>query len=195
MLLMEANKTIYKDLKEDLENKKLSNLDLYPKTVEECKTLLNNVHVPPARAKPAAAPTEDVAFAQEGDEKEKGGPGIKTNSAGQSGCFHCGSDDHLVSDCPKLTAEQRAQFIEDRRRAGAKKSGATHAQFAVAAEHGVTMHAAEREAAASNSVLLDNCSTMHTFCDEGQLEDARQVGTTLHAHCNAGDTIPDVAYG
>ncbi len=36
--------------------------------------------------------------------------GARTNSEGESHCFHCGEDDHWAWECPLLLAEQQEQL-------------------------------------------------------------------------------------
>ena len=35
--------------------------------------------------------------------------GMRTNSAGDSHCYHCGAEDHWANECPELAGEQQAQ--------------------------------------------------------------------------------------
>jgi hypothetical protein len=40
----------------------------------------------------------------------KSGDGPRTNSKGESHCFHCGGADHWAYECPELTGDQQGQL-------------------------------------------------------------------------------------
>ncbi len=41
---------------------------------------------------------------------EKLGHGLRTNSKGESHCFHCGGANHWAYKCPELTGDQQGQL-------------------------------------------------------------------------------------
>ena len=113
-------------MRDKLENASLFGDDNYPKDQAELLHIMNKYKPEIARIqRNQQNNTEKLAFIQAGSEKEKlakaakaglkatpSGGGNKTNMAGESSCFHCGSEDHWQYDCPKLSAAEKADLLK-----------------------------------------------------------------------------------
>ena len=101
----------YNILKARLANTQLLGDDQYPKSRETALNLLNHF-----QAESYTTPTmfqEDVAFIQaDANVDTVAGDSPKTNSKGQSECFHCGKADHWSYACPKLTGKEREELTK-----------------------------------------------------------------------------------
>jgi len=126
-MLSGASNSRYKELKDYLENQYVTGSDNYPRSVEGVLALMNNFRVSEPRRGGYRTGGEDdgLAFVQEGgddnkEEKEgaivtqsgkKEEKEVKTNSKGESACFHCGGKDHWIRECPELTEAQKGQIL------------------------------------------------------------------------------------
>ena len=148
LALSGANATRFGGLRDKLENASLFGDNNYPKDQAELLHIMNKYKPEVARIqRNQQNNTEELAFVQAGSEKEKlakaakaglkatpAGGGTKTNMAGESSCFHCGSEDHWQYDCPKLTPGERADLLkikEDRDAKRREKGGKIIAQIGV----------------------------------------------------------------
>eukprot|EP00956_Cyclotella_meneghiniana_P028544 scaffold66757_cov136-Cyclotella_meneghiniana.AAC.1 len=129
-MLSGAQERRYGSLKLQLENDYTLGNDRYPKDTEGVLGLLNNYRDPyqrrqyrPGEERGGQPKEEDgLQFVQEGTNEEKEGaimaqqgkkPGgeAKTNSKGESNCFHCGGKDHWVTDCPDLNEANKGSLM------------------------------------------------------------------------------------
>jgi hypothetical protein len=88
----------------------------------------------------------------------KSGDGSRTNSTGESHCFHCGGADHWAYKCPKRTGDQRGQLhinlqAQDNTGGGQEEEGHQLPNIRLA-QGGVLPN---------NWAYLDGCSTVTAF--------------------------------
>ena len=116
LTLSGANGARFGGLRDKLENESLFGNDNYPKDQAELLHIMNKYKPEIARIqRNPQKNTEELAFIQAGGEKEKKlaqakatdkavPPGAaakkKTNSQGQTTCFHCESESHWQYECP-----------------------------------------------------------------------------------------------
>lgn len=128
-MLSGAQDRRYSGLKLQLENEYTLGEDRYPKDTKATLGLLNNYRDLGQRRYqqvndrvPQPKEEDRLQFVQEGEtEKNEGAVmaqqaqkkpgGTKTNSKGESNCFHCRSSGHWVTDCPELTEEDKGSLL------------------------------------------------------------------------------------
>jgi hypothetical protein len=106
---------------------------------------------------------------------------VRTNSKGESHCFHCRAIDHWAFECPQLSKEQQAQSHmnvrsqEEREQEQAKEG---HQLPNVMLAQAGELH--------DNQAYLDGCSTVTTFKTAKYLREIEMVLGGIKINCNAG---------
>jgi hypothetical protein len=123
----------------------------------------------------------------------KSGNGPRTNSKGESHCFHCGVPDHWANECPKLTADQQGhlhmnlQYKKDR---GDAQQEEGHQLLSVMLARGgaLLLH---------NRAYLDGCFMITTFKNGKYLKGVKKVQEGIKINCNAGSVTTNLrgSYG
>eukprot|EP00956_Cyclotella_meneghiniana_P000563 scaffold626_cov49-Cyclotella_meneghiniana.AAC.1 len=212
-MLSGANDRKYGGLKLQLENDYTLGNDRYPRDVEAVLGLLNNYRDPnqrrfrgPADDKTPQEPRDEdglqfvqegttdntgAIMAQQGNKNDKKNE-AKTNSKGESGCFHCGDPGHWVTDCPDLTEEKKGSLL-------IQADGAIISQVGSRTEP-MTDGKAERKIKTlkqcirsgglrRNYLYLDTCTTNNQVVNPAYLTDIHQAESPLHLHTNAGTSV------
>lgn len=121
-------------------------------------------------------------MAQQGQKKPAG---TKTNSKGESNCFHCGAKDHWVTDCPELTEENKGSLL-------IQADGAMISQ--VQNDKHTTVAGQPKKAIRSgglrpNYLYLDTCTTNNQVVNPAYLTDIHKAESALYLHMYAGTSV------
>jgi hypothetical protein len=109
------------------------------------------------------------------------GDGPRTNSKGESHCFHCGAANHWAYECPELTGDQQGQLhinLQAQDNAGGDKEGEGHQLLNITLAQGGALP--------DNRAYLDGCSTVTTFKNDKYLKGVKKVREGIKIICNAG---------
>jgi hypothetical protein len=105
---------------------------------------------------------------------------VRTNSKGESHCFHCGAMSHWAFECPQLSKEQQAQLhmnvrSQEEREQEQPKEG--HQLLNV-----MLTQAGELP---DNQAYLDGCSTVTVVKTDKYLREIKMVPRGIKINCNA----------
>jgi hypothetical protein len=113
----------------------------------------------------------------------KSGDGPRTNSKGESDCFHCGGANHWAYKCPELTGDQQGQLhinlqvqVQDNAGGGQEEEG--HQLLNITLAQGGVLP--------DNRAYLDGCSTVMAFKNDKYLKGVKKVRERIKINCNAG---------
>ncbi len=107
--------------------------------------------------------------------------GPRTNSKGESHCFHCGAADHWAYKCPELSGEQQDQLHMTLQGEG---EGGNIGQ-----EEGpqlLNMALVQGGALPDNQAYLDGCSTGTAFKSKKYLKGVKMLARGIRINCNTG---------
>jgi hypothetical protein len=109
------------------------------------------------------------------------GDGPRTNSKGESHCFHCGGANHWAYESPELTGDQQGQLhinlqVQDNAGGGQEEEG--HQLLNVTLAQGGALP--------NNQAYLDGCSTVTAFKNDKYLKGVKKVREGIKINCNAG---------
>jgi hypothetical protein len=109
------------------------------------------------------------------------GDGPRTNSKGESQCFHCRGANHWAYECPELTGDQQGQLhinlqVQDNTGGGQEEEG----------HQLLNITLTQRGALPNNWAYLDGCSTVMAFKNDKYLEGVKKVREGIKINCNAG---------
>eukprot|EP00956_Cyclotella_meneghiniana_P042120 scaffold248363_cov77-Cyclotella_meneghiniana.AAC.3 len=191
-MLSGAQERRYGGLKLQLENDYTLGNDRYPKDTEGVLGLMNNYRDPYQRRQyrtpddRGGQPKEEdgLQFVQEGTNEgnegavmaqqgKKPGGETKTNSKGESNCFHCGAKDHWITDCPDLNEANKGSLMM-------QLDGALISQLKKCIRSGGLRR---------NYLYLDTCTTNNQVVNPAYLKGVHKADTPLHLHTNAGTSV------
>ncbi len=107
--------------------------------------------------------------------------GPRTNSKGESHCFHCGAANHWVYKCPELSREQKDQFhmtLQGERGEGNAGQEEGHQLLSMALMQGGALP--------DNQVYLDGCSTVTAFKSGKYFKGVKTLARRIRINCNTG---------
>jgi hypothetical protein len=111
----------------------------------------------------------------------KSGDGLRTNSKGESHCFHCRAANHWAYKCPELTGDQQGQLhinlqVQDKAGGGKEEEG----------HQLLNLMLAQGGALPNNWAYLDGCSMVTAFKNNKYLKGVKKVREGIKINCNAG---------
>jgi hypothetical protein len=106
---------------------------------------------------------------------------VRTNSKGESHCFHCRAIDHWVFKCPQLSKEQQAQLHMNVR----SQEEREHEQ-AEEGHQSLNVTLAQAGELPDNWAYLDGCSMVTAFKTDNYLREIEMVPGGIKKNCNAG---------
>jgi hypothetical protein len=106
----------------------------------------------------------------------------RTNSAGDSHCYHCGKIGHWANKCPQLMNEQltQLQIVMDRGNKGKEQNAHTVHQFM---QHLVM---AQGDGLPDSWAYLNGCSTVTTIKIKKHLQNIKMMKCGVKINCNVG---------
>jgi hypothetical protein len=110
----------------------------------------------------------------------KSGDDPRTNSKGESHCFHCGGADHWAYKCPKLTGDQQGQLhinLQVQDNMGGVQEEEGHQLLNVMLAQGGALP--------SNRAYLDRCSAVTAFKNDKYLKGVKKIREGIKINCNA----------
>jgi hypothetical protein len=111
----------------------------------------------------------------------KSGDGPRTNSKGESHCFHCGAAIHWAYECPEQTGDQQGQLhinLQVPDDAGGGKAEEGHQLLNVTLAQGGALP--------DSREYLDRCSTVTAFKNNKYLKGVKKIREEIKINCNAG---------
>jgi hypothetical protein len=114
-----------------------------------------------------------------GSGESPGAGATKTNSTGESHCYHCGEEGHWPRECSALTAEQQEQLhmvVENEEDKQDAKVGHQFFQWSMA----------QADKLPDSRTYLDGCLTVTAFKSRKYLENLRSVEHGIKINCNSG---------
>ncbi len=109
------------------------------------------------------------------------GYGVRTNSRGESHCFHCGETSHWAFECPQLSKEQQAQLhmkVKSQERAEQQQPKKRHQLLNITFTQGTAL--------SDNRAYLDGCSMVTAFKTNKDIKEIRTVPEEIKINSNAG---------
>ncbi len=113
---------------------------------------------------------------------------VRTNSRGESHCFHCGSTSHWAFECPQLSKEQQVQLHMNVR---SQESGAGEQEQPKEGHQLLNVTLAQAGELPDNWAYLDGCSTVTAFKTDKYLREIKTVPRGIKINCNAGAVMTD----
>jgi hypothetical protein len=110
----------------------------------------------------------------------KSGDSTRTNSKGESHCFHCRAADHWAYKCPELTVDQQGQLhmnLQEQQDGGEVKQQQGHQLLNIVLMQGGTLP--------NNQAYLDGCSTVTIFKNDKYLKGVTNVREGIKIDCYA----------
>jgi hypothetical protein len=107
--------------------------------------------------------------------------GPRTNSKGESHCFHCGAVDNWAYKCPELSGEQQDQLhmtLQEEGEGG--NTGQEEGRQLLNVAH------VQGGALPDNQVYLNGCSTITAFKSGKYLKGVKTLARGIRINCNAG---------
>eukprot|EP00956_Cyclotella_meneghiniana_P026461 scaffold57247_cov37-Cyclotella_meneghiniana.AAC.7 len=147
LLIRISNDEMYSNVKKGLDNMNLFQQDTYPKTIEEAHRYLQNYK----------------SESRAGGRQNRGGglnhQGVAFPEPSQKkwDCNGCGSTEHLVRDCTKITKEEKRKILEAMK-AGTFRKGQVHSETATEQSGGGTEMDDVLDGVANVSITLEEAS-------------------------------------
>ena len=110
------------------------------------------------------------------------------NNDGQKGCWNFGSDEHWKYQCPKLTAEERAELRHKGRPSLLNVADVEDDVYGAEDKYGgvafVLPVMVQRRTLKPHYLYFDSCSAFSQVFTENHISDLEQVRISLRAGCN-----------
>ncbi len=114
-----------------------------------------------------------------------GAEGLKTNSRGESHCFHCGRATHWAYECPQLTGEHQAQ-LHMNLEGGQDEGGAIPTEEGHQLLHVSLSQGGELP---DNRAYLNGCLTVTAFKSNQFMKNVKTIEGGIKFNCNADAVV------
>jgi hypothetical protein len=193
LFILHADVNRYGSLIADLQNEYLSNIDKYPKTLNEAYSRLTNWKDANGGTRNSNSNSNGVSFTNVGanEASRKGGGKNKAHIT----CFNCQEKGHYSNECTKPKVDGTTnntnghELVTNAAEAGEfdeNENIFSSFHFMCDGSLLTTTTTTSQHEIPSTWILLDNQSTIDVFCNKNLLTDIHKTTSVMNIHCNAG---------